>query len=411
MIDRLGPEQWREDLVQLATGLEREHANLFHTVDRERFTEDLRALHARIPKLADHETVVEFARLTASVGDGHTALRLGNLAEFRRFPATLHQWSDGLFVRAIAPDHADLAGARVLAIGGLSAAAAHDAVRALVSRDNEQGVRAQAPMLLSIPEALHARGVIADPERMMLEVETRTGKRSTVLLTAVDAMPDDLVDANAAAAAPDPSWLRSPRVNWFETLPDARTLYVGLHTVRDAPEEPLASFFDRVFAHAERTAPARLILDIRANGGGNMTLNRPLLHHLIRSDALNRWGRLFAVIGRGTFSAAVNLAVDLERETEVIFVGEPTAAGPNHYGENAEVVLPHSRLTVSVSSLWWQNSDPRDTRAWIAPQIPASPSAADYAANRDPAVAAILAYELDTAHTVPFPARIAGVWG
>lgn len=410
MIEHLGVEQWREDLTVLAAGLEREHANLFHSVSRVQFTRDWRALHARIPRLAGHEIVVEFARLVATVGDGHTALRPGNIADFRRFPLVLHQFSDGLFVRAIAPEHPEAAGARLLTIGGIPAAAASDAMRAVISHDNEQGIQAAAPALLSIPEVLHARGVVADPDRTTLEVESRDGTRLTVALSAGDGLPDGLVDARAAAAMPDPPWLRRPGVNWFELLAGSHTLYVGFNTVRDAADEPLAGFFDRIFAAALGGGAERLILDIRANGGGNMTLNRPLLHHLICDDALNRWGSLFAIIGRGTFSAAVNLAVDLERETQVIFVGEPTAAGPNHYGENAEIVLPHSRLAVSVSSLWWQNSDPRDERPWISPEIPAQLSSADYAANRDPALEAILAYELDPAHTLPFPDRVGRWW-
>jgi len=405
-----GVHQWRDDLTHLVDALEHEHANLFHTVSRDRFSRRRRALHARIPRLAGHEIVVEFARLIASIGDAHTVLRLGDVAGFRRFPLVLHLVSDGLFVRAIGSEQPEAAGARLLAIGGTPAAEAYDAMRAIVSHDNEQGIRATAPALLSIPEVLHARGVIADPDRTAIEVETRTGERSAIELFAADDMPDDLVDANAAAAAPVPPPLRSPRANWFKTLAETRSLYVGFNTVRDAPDERLEAFFDRLFAHADRTTPERLILDIRANGGGNMTLNRPLLHHIIRRDALNRWGSLFAVIGRGTFSAAVNLTVDLERETRVIFVGEPTASGPNHYGENAGVRLPNSGLTVSVSSLWWQYSDPRDDRPWIAPEIPARQSAAGYAANRDPALEAILAYELDPAHAVPYPERIAGAW-
>jgi hypothetical protein len=59
-----------------------------------------------------------------------------------------------------------------------------------------------------------------------------------------------------------------------------------------------------------------------------MSLNRPLIHRLIRCDTINQWGKLFVVIGRRTFSAAMNLAVDLERHTRALFVGEPTGGAP-----------------------------------------------------------------------------------
>jgi hypothetical protein len=97
------------------------------------------------------------------------------------------------------------------------------------------------------------------------------------------------------------------------------------------------------------------------------------------------------VIGRLTFSAAVNLAADLERHTETIFVGEPTAAPPNHYGETQRLILPSSGISILYSSLYWQSGRPDDQREWIEPALPAPLSSGDYAANRDPALEAILA--------------------
>ena len=51
-------------------------------------------------------------------------------------------------------------------------------------------------------------------------------------------------------------------------------------------------------------------------------------------------------------------------------------------------MLPNSHLTVRVSSLYWQQSDPRDTREFIEVNIPAPLTFADYAAGRDPALEA-----------------------
>jgi hypothetical protein len=393
--------QRRADLDYLVTALEREHHNLFHSVSRGRFDGAARSLRARIPALAGHEIVVELARLVALVGDGHTCLPLTEVPGFRRYPLRLYQYADGLFVRAIAREHSPAAGARLLAIGNTPATEAYDALRPLISRDNEMGVRATAPELLTIPEVLHARGVLADPERVLYVVQRSSGERLTCVLHPAETLPADLADAHGGAATP-PLWLqRSPEHNWCTTLADARTLYVQYNRVRDTPEESVEGFVDRVFTMVEREGLDRLILDIRRNGGGNMALNRPLIHHLIRCDTINQWGKLFVIIGRLTFSAAMNLAVDLECHTRALFVGEPTGGCPNHYGENADIVLPHSGLRCTAAALWWQYSDPGDDRPWIAPDIPAPLWSADYAANRDPAVDAILRY-------VPDPARAVG---
>ena len=100
------------------------------------------------------------------------------------------------------------------------------------------------------------------------------------------------------------------------------------------------------------------------------------------------------IVDRGTYSAAITLAADVERNTHAAFVGEPIGAPVNHAGDNTAVRLPASGLAVRISVLWWQNSDPRDVRPWIAPDLPAPMSFADYVARRDPSLEVVLAHEL-----------------
>lgn len=406
MLPHITPQQWREDLSSLADGLRREHRNPFHTVSPEALDTAVRVLRRRIPSLDTHEIVVELARLIALIGDGHTVLRLADIAGFRRYPISLYRFSDGLFVRAIGREHAAAAGARLLAIGETPAHDAYEMMRPLVSRDNEMGMAATAPLYLGIPEVLAACHVVPDAERAVFMVQLPTGEVTALDLTALPTLPATMVDARDHADEPVPLWLRRPDENWYEHLPESQALYVAYNRVRDGENERLETFFDRIFTLIEREAVDRLILDIRLNHGGNNLLNRSLVHHLIRCDSINRWGGLFAIIGRQTFSAAMNLAVDLERHTRVIFVGEPTGASPNHYGENGAVVLPHSGLEISVSTLWWQYSAPFDDRPWIAPDIPARLSSEHYASNRDPAVDAALTCKPGPNFPLDYPDRL-----
>jgi tetratricopeptide (TPR) repeat protein len=79
--------------------------------------------------------------------------------------------------------------------------------------------------------------------------------------------------------------------------------------------------------------------------------------------------------------------------TDTLFIGEPTASSPNHYGDNAPLLLPNSKLTVRLSTLWWQEMDPDDTRAWQAPDLAAELTFAGYRSGRDPAMDLILHYK------------------
>ena len=102
------------------------------------------------------------------------------------------------------------------------------------------------------------------------------------------------------------------------------------------------------------------------------------------------------------------LTDDLEKHTKTLFVGEPTGASPNMYGDAEKIVLPNSGLEVWASALRWVYSEPRDNRPWIPPDIPASLASADYRLGRDPALEAVLAYtpSPDDATTVRFPDRL-----
>jgi hypothetical protein len=401
----LDTSQWREDLALLVDRLRFQHLNLTHAVSADAIAKAVREIDGRIPFLTEPEIIVEFARLLALIGDGHTVLRLANIASFQRYPVQLYRFSDGVMVRAISSDHQHALGGRLLAIDATPAHDAYEAMRPLVSRDNEMGMHDIAPRYLAIPEVLHARGIAENVDRATFTIQLPDGTIAPITLEALPIMPD-LVDANVGASGPLPYWLRDTDTNWFEPLDDCRSLYVAFNTVRDAAEERLEAFFDRVFAAIDREAISRLILDIRNNDGGNNTLNRPLIHHLVRNPRVQDWGQLYAITGRQTFSAAMNLAVDLERHTRTIFVGEPTGSSPNHYGESGSIVLPHSAIQVSVSELLWQSSEPHDTRPWIPPDLIARLSVERYATNRDPAIEAILDHRPGETTFLDYPDRL-----
>ncbi|MCI0390060.1 MAG: tetratricopeptide repeat protein [Acidobacteria bacterium] len=389
---KLTAERWQADLRLLAEELPRRHKNLFHTMTRAQFDAAVKQLDEKIPSLADHEITVGFMRLMAMVGDSHTRLN-GMAARFRagRYPMQLYLFKDGLFVRRIAAEHAEWAGAKVLRVGKLSAEEALSRVREIVPHDNEMGVKDEAPFWFVFPEVLHALGIADDLQTVKLVAEI-DGQPKTLELKPVSQPPARWVDARDAAKTPVPLWLKNPGNDyWFEYLPEQKTIYVQFNVVRNKPDETVEAFFNRVFAFVTANPVDKFVLDLRQNGGGNNFLNLPIVKGVIRSKMDER-GKFFAILGRETFSAAQNLVNQLEKYTNVIFVGEPTSGRPNHYGDARPLTLPNSGLVVRASTLWWQDLDPRDDRMWTAPQVAAEMTSADYRANRDPALEAILNY-------------------
>jgi tetratricopeptide (TPR) repeat protein len=397
-------EKWREDLRHMAREMEARHKNLFHTTTRGQFEAAVRRLDERIPTLARHQIIVEMARIAASVGDGHTnvAPTRDPKVGFRTLPVKLYLFREGMFVRAAERSHAGLLGARVVKIGDLAAEEAVARAREIVGRDNEMGVRFFAPLLLAMPEVLHALGLADGTEAARFTFE-KNGRQQTVTLKPhgpADLLPPDTdltwlpkegwVDMRDGA--PTPLWLKDPKNKfWFEQLPNSKVVYAQINEVNNKADESLADFSKRLLAFVEANDIDKLVLDLRLNRGGNGTLLRPLVVGLIRSE-VNRRGRLFVLMGRSTWSAAQFLLNELEDYTEVIFVGEPSGSKGNTYGDSRRITLPNSGVTVRASVYYWQDWNPWDSRLWTAPHVTAELSSEDYRAGQDPALKAALTY-------------------
>ena len=84
----------------------------------------------------------------------------------------------------------------------------------------------------------------------------------------------------------------------------------------------------------------------------------------------------------------------IARAVRPVFVGEPTGASPNHFGDAGPVELPNSGLRIGASTIYWQNSLPRpfETRDWTPPDVGVAMTIEDFRTGRDPAMEAVLAY-------------------
>src|ERR1044071_1096308 len=161
-------------------------------------------------------------RIAALVGDGHTNVsptrdpKIG----FHTLPVKLYLFGDGMFVRAAERGHAELLGARVVKVGDVTPEEAVARARELIGRDNEMDVKFFAPLLLAMPEVLHALGLSNSPEAASFTFE-KAGRRQTLTLKAsgpVELLPAD-TDlswmpkegwADMRDGAPAPLWLKDP---------------------------------------------------------------------------------------------------------------------------------------------------------------------------------------------------------
>jgi tetratricopeptide (TPR) repeat protein len=400
-------ERWRYDLRFLQREVKRRAYAPFRQVAEARFDAEVEALSDAVPDLTDVQVVIGMRRLLALLGDAHAFVRQSaDDTALPALPLQFYLFEEGCFVTGAAPEHRELLGARLQAIGEHPIADVLATVDPLIPRDGENAIwpREIAPALLRNAALLHGLGLVPDPGEAVLRVRGLDGEERTATVAAVPPAqpapawrtfpcPDGWVFLPDTLGSPRPLCLRNPRAAyWFEHLPDERLVYFQFNLVRDEPGEPLAAFCDRLFAFVRDNDVQRLVIDMRWNPGGNTYLELPLLHGLVGTEKISRRGSLFVIVGRKTFSAAQNGATLIERHTEAIFVGEPTGSCPTFVGETIPFVLPCSGIQANVSDLLWQSGWPMDYRTWIAPAIYTPPTFAAFSTNRDPALEAVLAF-------------------
>ncbi len=388
-------DEWRQDLAWLAEKLPDKHGDAFHQVSRAEFEAAVARLDERIPSLERHQVLAELGRIVALVGDGHTELWLPQEATgFRRLPIAVGYFGDELYVFAATPEHTDLLGRRVLAIGGVPTAEAYERVIPLIGRDNEYEYLRSAPTYLMFPEILDALEITAGVAEVELTLAGPEGA-STVTLRPLVAAASEWVNAREAAGSEPPLYLQRPgRWYWYEYLEDSRTLFLQYDRCRNQPDEPsIKRFAGELFAFVDAHPVDRFVVDLRHNTGGNFHRNKPLIEGIRRRPEINQAGKLFVITSRTTFSAATIAAIDLKRSTEAILVGEPSRGKPNGYSDEKHLRLPNSNVEVNYSPLYREPMPELGDAPFLPVDLPVEPRFEDYREGRDPVLATILAYD------------------
>jgi hypothetical protein len=247
---------------------------------------------------------------------------------------------------------------------------------------------ATSPAFITVPEYLNALGIVPDLAHAPFTFTDDQGKTFTL-----DMRPVEAPIVNRAIKLPllpfvkeTPLYRQRPDERfWFQELPESQTIYVNFRGY-DALGDNSRKLFDLI----DEKPPKRLVIDMRQNGGGDFFVGRKhLIEPIKKRAAINQKGRLFVIVGRHTYSAALANAVDFRKETNAILVGEPIGERPNSYSENDEMTLPNSRLVLSYSTKYYQFVD-EDVPA-VMPDQRIDPDWETFKAGRDPVMDWILA--------------------
>ncbi len=389
-------EQWREDLAYLAREMPLAHPDPFKNVSEEDFKKAVSDLDRRIGELDAAQAKAEIARIVAMPNDAHTFPNIFSLSlDLHIYPLDLFFFGDRLMVVDAGREHQEMTGHELVEICGVTVEEALQAVAPYLSAENEIGARERSLAAITVSELLYAAGVAESPDRAAFTLADQSGRRFTVTMRPYNYIP---VGYWAYGRAIDNTFCpaeTAPRVDnyRFEHQVDTGTIYVQFNQCYEDEALSMTEFVSQLEALVEATDFERFVVDIRNNDGGNGGMVHPLAELIAGDEKINREGRLFVIIGRRTFSAAVMFAALLGNTTKTLFVGEPSAQGPVFFSSPNPLALPNSGMEILVSSSLTLGSFEWDRRDRISPDIPVDYTWEDYASGRDPCMEAILAHE------------------
>jgi hypothetical protein len=379
--------RWRQAVEYLGSQLPYLHVNPYFKVGEADFQKSVTELADQVPDLNDEQIIVEMMRIVASIGDGHTRTDPhADPVNFVSLPLEMRWLDDGLIVVAASPEYIQAVGAKVIQIGDHPVEQVREAVTPLIPADNHMVILNDAPVYMSMPGILSGLNLIPQKDRVTFGFEARDGSQFDLELRPISNASEPFVSIYEKVGVRPPLYEQDRQsFYWFRHLPEANVVYVQYNNCREQKDKPFQSFVDEVFGLVDRNPGTRLVLDVRFNGGGNEAILAPFIDAIKARPSLNTTGNLFVIIGRGTYSSALQNAISLSLETNAILVGEPTGGKPNHYGEVRNFRLPNVGLRVQYSTRYWLNY-PEGDPLTLEPDITAVVTSDDLLAGRDPAL-------------------------
>jgi len=401
-------EKWRQDLRELERQLSERHVDLFHSVSREAFEQAVSDLERKIPSLTRPEILVGFAQLLAMVGDGHTSFFPGNQKKwmFHFYPIRLWSFSDGVYVIGTTEDHADLFGKRLVQIDETPIEGASRLISTTIGADNDMEYEYTIPFELVRPEMLHVLGIAesADQAEFVFEGDVRKTFQPIALKTwqgldwrSTNSLFEGLAPPSMRveflfATALTLDHLKQRKYYWFTYLEEQRTLFFQYNTCWDQKDRPpFKEVVDELFRFMDDNPVERLIVDLRQNAGGEPKIAEPLIEGLAERSEFVEAGRLFVLVGRRTFSAALTNAVHLRSRAGARIVGEPPRGKPNSPSEGRDIDLKRTKTWATVSTQFVERDPALGDADTLPVDINATYTFEQYRKAEDPVLDAALA--------------------
>ena len=375
--------QWSEDLAFAAEAIKTQHKNPFHLVTEVEFDAAVAELDSALETMEEYEIRAGLRRIGAMIGDGHTWI--DSHTTLNQYPLALYWFEDDLRVRTTRVEDRRFLGWKIVEVEGTPIEEAERLVDPYTAQaENDRFVKGWSWYWLANADVLHVTGLAASTDRVRYTLENDEGERKDWELEPF--APGDFANQEwAQVYDPFPVFMwRLEEKIWWDTLDNEQTLYV-----RFASYPQWATMRKNGRAIRKRIADGidTLILDLRLNGGGNFHKGEHLVAQ-IQKTGIHTEGKVYAITGRHTFSAAMSNAAHFDQRLNAVLVGEAPGERPNGYAESHGYTLPNSGIPGQVSIHYYAFADEDTAQMKMDKYIP--PDFHSWKVGRDPVLDWIL---------------------
>ena len=391
--------EWQEDLSYLSSQMRTIHPDIYSMVSKRSLDSLENEINERILNSDDSDILMDLFQFTAAPNDAHTfPFIFFPCFDLHSLPIQIYGFPDGWYVVEAGRRYKDLIGSKIVKIDSQDINDIFEKYPVFLGVENEQSRKERFTYMVVIPEWLKYHKIVNTINKVDFTFEDKNSIQYTKRLPSYKYFPPFIWSSIAEIENDKPYVYTNPRKDWYQFTPinNDKVLYIEYHQCdNQSGKETVAEFALNIEEHLANIDYERYIIDLRSNDGGNNNVNRELMRVIRDSEKINKLGKLYVLIGRRTFSAAVMFANQLQMQTDAIFVGEATSQGPVFYGQPYLIELPNSKLIIGISSNHTIGGIPFDNRKSIEPDIKIEYTIEDFLNKQDPIIEKALNFKVE----------------
>lgn len=368
----------REDIEFLQNELSKKHKNPFSIITKEEFDNKLNSLYNNVDKLNNGQVFIELGKIISSIGDGHTGI---NYWDGKSYPLEFYMFNDEIYIINADKTLQDMMYSKIVSIDNVSYKDIITELTQQISYENKSWLKQALPNRI-MPAFLYGLGIAKNEKSSTFKVEKN----------------GELKDYEVLISPYGQAYFGSDRANDkiigkynnyydYKYIEDKNIFYFEYNVCAEKGQK-FKDFNSKMFKDIESKSIKKIVIDLRANSGGNSEILNPFTDKLKTYIKDNKNVKVYVLVGRETFSSGMFAIFRIkEAVPETICVGEPSGGAIDCYGDIKDFKLPNSELPIHYSTKYFEFSKVfkykiSEMNAFI-PDILLSPSIDDYINERD----------------------------